>query len=370
VLLDGDAGTFLGAATGGVDLVGRHAWDAWLAFSGGERGAWGAAYEYRGWAPIAATSLQPALRLAAGREWDRLAAPAAAGEPYVDEREDVLSARTALLHRRFRSSASLGVGGELVSRRRLLFNAPGRRLLDGDDQLLGATLSTFFSNTRSFPFSISEEDGITAQVGLRWRWDQSATTRVTGEGDTLRLDGGERQLSAWSAGYLALGRVAYANAVAALRGSALLRDGPGASTEGVGGTSGGSVAFGDALGLGGGRFLPVRGFPAGARRGTRAWSASAEVRVPLALLAFKPRPLPFYLDRLSAAAFADAGDATCGPDDPCASGRLGETLLAVGGELWLSTSLLGGGMLLRAGCGVPVSGGSGARWYLQAGQNF
>jgi hemolysin activation/secretion protein len=116
----------------------------------------------------------------------------------------------------------------------------------------------------------------------------------------------------------------------------------------------------------------VRGFPASARRGTRAWRASAELRLPLALLTSRPRPLPLYLDRLSLAAFADAGDASCATDEACDPTRLGPALLGAGCELWLETSLLGFEVLLRAGGAAPVRGSDShaPRWYLQVGAPF
>jgi len=373
VVLEQESGSFVGASTGGEDLVGRHAWGAWAAVAGesgwSEGGAW---YEYRGLPPIPGTGLQPSLQLAFARDWDRLGSPPRPGDPYVEEREGVLSARTVLLHRRYRTVANVAFGGELVNRRRLLLNAGGRRLLDPDDDLIGARITTLFNTAHAYPFSLSAEDGITVQLGARQRWDRSRSSGVNSQGDTLRFDGGEREFTAWSAGYLALGRVAFANAVLAVRASALLRDGPGATTHGVGGTSGGSLPLGGVAETGTAQFLPVRGFPAGARRGTRAWSATAELRVPVALLAFKPRPLPFYLDRLGAAAFVDGGDASCAADEPCNPEQLGPALLGAGAEVWLDTSVLGAGFLLRAGGAVPVRGaGSGnPRWYLQVGTPF
>jgi hypothetical protein len=370
VLLDETTGTFLGASTGGSDLIGRHAWSGWAALATSTGRAAGAAlYEYRGLPPVPGMSLQPSVAVAAGRAWDRITEPEQPGDPYIDEREDVLSARTALLHRRFRSITSVSFGGELVLRRRQLLDGGDLRLRDPADDLLGVRVTTLFSNARSYPFSISAEDGITLQLAARERWERTPRAAITEDGDTLRFDASEREFTAWSAAYLSLGRVAFANSVLALRASALLRDGPGASTHGVGGSSGSAFIYGLDLGS---QFLPVRGFPAGTRRGTRAWSATAEVRLPIRLLTMEPSPLPMFLDRLSVALFADAGDAACAAAEACDPRRLGDTLLSAGAEVRLDASIIGLTTLFRLGAASPISGSRShrPRWYLQLGSAF
>src|SRR5690606_39601250 len=91
-------------------------------------------------------------------------------------------------------------------------------------------------------------------------------------------------------------------------------------------------------------FLPVRGFPRGIRSGSRAWTATAEYRFPIALI---DEPLrPFFFDRLSGAAFVDAGHAWCDAgiaarfDTICRSTSASDPpLLAAGGGLTLLMSM-------------------------------
>src|SRR5690606_28172580 len=66
--------------------------------------------------------------------------------------------------------------------------------------------------------------------------------------------------------------------------------------------------------------LPVRGFPAGTQRGSRAAAGSFEVRFPVALVERGYGLLPLALRRLSGGGFADVGSAWCpegcGPSSP------------------------------------------------------
>ena len=72
-----------------------------------------------------------------------------------------------------------------------------------------------------------------------------------------------------------------------------------------------------------GRAFPVRGYLAGDVRGRRAMTASAELRVPVALLGRSLGHLPVGADQLSLALFADAGDAWDAGDEPHPSRLVG-----------------------------------------------
>src|SRR5690606_33724123 len=207
----------------------------------------------------------------------------------VVSRQDVVSLSATMLRRRWRSSASLTLGAEHVSERFVVQDAPELRLVDDRDRLVGAFARVAFSNARLYPFSISREDGVTLALGGRHRWDVSPSEVI---------DRSYNEASAWTAAYKAIPAFGFANHVLAARASGIWRDGPGARLVDLGGSSGSSLGVpGGAIGSSA-LFLPVRGFPSGARAGTRAWSASLEYRLPLALIGRGARLLPFYLDRL------------------------------------------------------------------------
>jgi outer membrane protein assembly factor BamA len=126
----------------------------------------------------------------------------------------------------------------------------------------------------------------------------------------------------------------------------------------------------NALGLevaGGSQLLPLRGFERGVRRGTRAWSASAEYRVPIALIGRRPSLSPLFLDRISSSLFVDAGDAWCSEEaarffstcDEESGGSTGprRALIGAGAELVVDAAIasIAGGRF-RLGIGFPVRG--------------
>jgi hypothetical protein len=145
----------------------------------------------------------------------------------------------------------------------------------------------------------------------------------------------------------------------------LLRDGPGAAISGVGGVSGAGFAATDLIAELGGtpRLLPVRGFTTNSRNGNRAWTASAEYRLPLAWVGAALRPLPLFVDRIGLTAFVDAGHAWC---DDAAAARVpslcasrdaaAPPLLSAGAELTTFLGFYGGALPLRVGAGVPLQG--------------
>jgi outer membrane protein assembly factor BamA len=145
----------------------------------------------------------------------------------------------------------------------------------------------------------------------------------------------------------------------------------------AGGSSGGIVsALGFSTG-GNSRLLPVRGFDSGVRAGTKAWTATAEYRLPIALVGRRPAVSPFYIDRISGAAFVDAGDAWCTglADDlygSCQRARGQPPLVSAGAELAIDMSFARIiATRVRAGLAFPVQGPSSSPMlYLQAGQSF
>ncbi|HET9983647.1 MAG TPA: hypothetical protein VFQ38_08665 [Longimicrobiales bacterium] len=348
----GEAGTFVGAASAGGDLVGRHSWSAALAYAPRRRWTEGSfGYQYAGLG-------NPVLGVSAARTWDDVGfvrLPRDSGTVTIFEREDVLSAATWLVRRRARSSAALSLGGELVRRERGIPDLPaGLRLVgfDPTDRLVGAVATASFANAQTYPFSISRENGVSLTASARRRWDTRPDS----------LSGTYSEATAWGAAYQGLRAFGFAHHVLALRASALLRAGPGAEPHGIGGPSGGSASLGITT-VGGFRLLPVRGYDADVRYGTRAWSASLEYRVPIALVGRGLGVSPYFLDRIAAAAFLDAGDAWCESDAAaryraCADRSAG-TLYSAGGELQVDGRVLFPATLrARLGAGVPLSAGA------------
>jgi hypothetical protein len=170
----------------------------------------------------------------------------------------------------------------------------------------------------------------------------------------------------------------FAHHVIALRGAGFLSTGSGAALQRIGGSSG---SYAEVLGFGvagGSRLLPVRGFDANVISGTRAWSATAEWRAPIAMVGRRPSFSPFFIDRISANAFLDAGDAWCSADEReisqhCRSiEAIVAPIIGTGAELAIDFGFAGiftgrG----RVGLGVPLRGPQdGLRPYLVIGSSF
>jgi hypothetical protein len=360
---------FLGFWTFGSDLVDRHRWQFSLSASPSSGQTQGRLdYAWMGLPSIRGTNVHPSVNFGLRRNWD-LAFEDPTNRRYIDEREDLAHAGLSLTHVRWRSRTTVTTAAELIRRSRDLHGfRPGERLRDPTDDLAGARGSVAFSTFVLPPFAISRENGVILQVTGRDRRDRASESFTDAEGRPRTTDGSYRELTTWNAGYLAFPLPGFARHVLAVRASGLLREGPGAGVSGIGGVSGAAAGFalpGFGGDLGGeARLLPVRGFESGARRGTRAWTASAEYRLPLALLAGPLRPLPLYADRLSAALFMDAGHAWCAPSDvarlpagTCPSSHASDApLLGAGAELMLSLTVYGAAVPLRAGVGVPLQG--------------
>ena len=131
----------------------------------------------------------------------------------------------------------------------------------------------------------------------------------------------------------------YSNHVFALRAAIGTADGPGSraghfSVGGAGGDGRGVLGFtlGDAF-----RRFPIRGRPAGALRGDKAWSASAEWRFPVAMVHAGAGSWPLHVDRIAGSLFVDVGGAGREAEGPGTEWR---TLSSLGAELVVVGSLL------------------------------
>jgi len=359
-----DLGTFIGASSYGTDVVGRHQWNASVSVapaSGRTAGALG--WTYAGWR-------SPRLTTGISRDWERIGFVRLPQDTSlirpVFEREEILTARLSFVRPRIRTNVTAILGGEVVRRSRTVDDAGGATLADATDDLAGVIASLGFATSRTQPFSISREDGVALSLTARRRWDRAPDVR----------DATYTEFTTSNALYQSLDLPGFSRHVLGLRVSGLRRTGNGASPSSIGGASGIIVAAPVDLGPGT-LLLPVRGFARGARIGTSAWTASAEYRFPLVSVGRGVKLLPLFLDRVSGALFADAGDAWCSDEVAgrylrCADTAPGEPLVSAGAELNLDLGLLGYGSLrTRLGAAVPIQGPErGVGLYLRFGHAF
>ena len=106
------------------------------------------------------------------------------------------------------------------------------------------------------------------------------------------------------------------------------------------------------------------------RSGRYAWTGSAELRFPLALIHRGLGPALLHFDRLSGGLFFDAGNAwgttPGGPANP-----MGDPILSTGAELILRTTPLWLSPLeLRLGGALPLVEADGPRVYVRLGRSF
>jgi Tol biopolymer transport system component len=371
VFADDALGTFYGAASGGIDLVGSLAWGASLAVDPDD-GRW------QGYAAVDVGLLgNPRFTATASREWEdaglfRLEDGTTASGV---EREDIVGLFANLVRPRIRNSAVVALGVERTFRRRSVDGAPGLAFRDAEDDLINLVARVGFANYRGQPFSISREDGISLTAAVERELERN------GHPDFPR---DQTELTARALGYKALHPFGFANHVVALRAGALVRMDDGASPQRIGGTSGSvlevaGLPFVSAPSL----LLPVRGFDRGVRWGTRAWTASAEYRMPIAIVGRRPPWSPLFIDRISASAFADTGDAWCADDvaerfgSACGvleDGTLPDPapLVSAGSELILDLGLAAiAAARVRLGVVFPIQGPeSEPRLYIQLGSSF
>jgi hypothetical protein len=241
----------------------------------------------------------------------------------------------------------------------------------------GARFGAYTARSVQPPLSISRENGYSVQLYGRQRWERHVRTQETDDG-TRTFDASYRELISWNTAYVALPLPGFARHVIAARFSGLLRDGPGASITRVGGAGASGLTIpGVVSGFGGAStLLPVRGFARGARFGSNAWTASLEYRAPILFVDSPLRAL--FIDRISAAAFIDAGHGWCSTDvaarfAACTStSASAASLVGTGIEATVRAGLLGLRADVRAGAAVPLRGADDAspRFHLLLGPSF
>jgi hypothetical protein len=326
--------TQLGGTTSGSDIIGRHAYvaDALIDTRTPSEVTATATYRYAGLGV-------PLVDVGVAQSYDHFGVVDQAGNALarLSERQRTLSAALTVARPRFRTSASASLGAEVE---RLAYAGEGLAALDSlttffrSEPLYGSLfLAGAWSNVQRPALSVSPEDGVAVSATTRRRWRSGA-----GGAGSYRVAGVVR-------GYKSLDLPGFAHHVVAARLAGAVESGREPSTFDVGGTGGSSIELVPGYSIGDrARTFFVRGFPAGAQRGTRAVGGSVEYRAPLALPARGYSLLPVFLSRLSVTAFADAAEAWCSVGETAAGecerpAGLSGGIASVGAELNVDATL-------------------------------
>jgi Tol biopolymer transport system component len=346
-----ELGVFAGGATGGTDVIGRHAWQVNGAYGPDGRTTGSANYVYRRF-PRAQLfgQVSSTWRLEQRIESD-------AGELLRLERKRSAAMGVVFPWATLRHTTVLSAHLEVEDRHREnagdIDAIAAADPVQQDPTLVGGGLRLGFGNAQAGLRSISVQDGVRLSAAI----------------DYLRARAGDRWRSGWDAAVSAYrsfpswttsGRPVFA-------ASARMAEqrGPAAGRLTAGGV--GTTSIFDA----GDSSFEVRGYPAGFVTAYAFWGARAEMRLPIARVSRGLGALPVYLRRLSGSWFVDS----VGGADRIA--QLGSPqLLSTGAELSSDVAFFSFfPVRIRTGVGVPlkrlgpVSRGD-ARVYVTAGTSF
>jgi hypothetical protein len=346
-----ELGVFAGAASGGVDVIGRHAWQASAAYGPGGRTIGSATYAYRRFSRAVLLG-QVASTWRLEQRID-----AEAGELLRLERKRSAVLGVVLPWQTFRRTTLFSANVELEDRHRenagdfaAVSIAPP---IEQEPTLAGGGLGLRFGNVQAGLRSISVQDGTQMSASIdylkstrdeRWRsgWEVAASVY--------------RSFPSWTTS----GRpvLAVTARVAEQRGPAAGR----LTAGGVGTTSILDASDSD---------FEVRGYPPGLVAANALWSARTEMRLPIARVSRGLGALPLYLRGLSGSWFTDGAGAASEVD------QLGSPqLLSTGAELSSDFSLFSFVQIrIRTGVGVPLKAlgpvdSGDARFYVTAGTSF
>ena len=288
----GAAGRFFGAATAGADAVGRYAYFLEGLVSPSPLRARGSVYF------VTHALGDPTIDVSGSSDWSLVGTDSLGHTVSTEHREAALGA-TVLAHR-WRSFVTPRLAVEYEGRRYTVSPdtsvtavCPGCQHRD----LVGGSASISLGSVVGAPLTVSLQDGAAASLLYRRREEQGTPRWL----DEVRVR---------LALYARLGpRIGFAYPVLAVRVAAGALDGPLSDRFGVGGVSSGAIDVGFGQSLGTTRSFPVRGYRGSALRGRRAATATAEYRLPLALLGRSLGRLPLGADKLALAVFGDVGDA-------------------------------------------------------------
>lgn len=358
VVANTDPGTIaFGGMTGATDVVGRHAWSAEAMLERG-RQEWSGrlSYAYAGLGV-------PVIYADVASDWDhsviRTTTGAFAG--YLGQRSQRASVDVVFDRPRVRLSSYAVVGGEVEA---FSFRSyPGVLLPQlGNDALLRTTFTQALQGTVGFTTmqrptnAVSASDGVTGSVTHRERL-----------GVGVQYEDVPETIVAMSAAK-SLPLPGYSHHVFAVYGAYGVTGHRTTSALDVGGVSGSSLEILPGVVLGGSRrTFGVRGFSGGTLLGVRAAAASAEYRMPLALVGRGVKLLPVFLQKMSVTAFGDAGSAWCEFEVAnsfiCDAASLQRrTIGSVGAELGVDAAVqYDFAYRFRLGVARPVQGASYAR---------
>jgi hypothetical protein len=371
-----DDGTSWGAATSGYDIVDRHDYSVEVLHNSkwAETSAW-LWYRYAGFG-------LPLIDLYVSQDYSNgtFLVDDGTGTPGpsfgLAQRERVVSLQATFIRPRFRSYTVASIGGELE----------GDSFSTSPDTVI-RHLSPVYSQTYNYPaliasvgwsnvqrpgVSISPEDGISISAFGRQRW-RAATT-----------GGATRSFVGTTLAFKSLDLPGFAHHVFALRAAGGITDDGSPDLFSAGGISGtGLDVFpGVSAGQQQRRTFGVRGYPAGAEVGIRAYSAAAEYRAPLAAPSRGFRFIPVFVDKMSLTVFGETGRAFCPASADTVNGFCNAVKIAnpvmtsAGAELNIDTGLvLDTQARLRLGIAFPLVnreqlGASVAQVYARFGASF
>jgi hypothetical protein len=346
-----ELGAFAGIATGGVDVIGRHAWQGSVAYGPDGRAIGSASYVYRRFVHaqlfgrVSSTwRLEQRVESEAGEllrlERKRTAALGVVF-PWETFRRRTLFSANIEIEDRHRES-----GGDAAA-------IPPPAAIQQEPTLVGGALGMGFGNAQAGLRSISVQDGL----------------RVSASLDYLKAPSDDRWRSGWEVAsslyrsfpsWTTSGRP-----VLAVTARVAEQRGPAAGRLTAGGPGTTSILEG------GGTNFEVRGYPPGFVAAGALWGARVETRMPIARVSRGLGALPLYLRNFSGAWFVDSAGAASRVD------RLGApALLSTGAEVASDIDLFSFVSLrIRTGIGIPlknlgvVSSGD-ARFYITAGTSF
>jgi hypothetical protein len=369
-----DDGTSFGAVTSGSDIVGRHAYTVEVLRNNRfhENSAW-LWYRYAGLG-------LPLLDFYVSQNFAHDYVVTGSNGSFarvgtLSERSRVASIQSTLIRPRFRNYTVVSFGGEIESIR--YSTAPDTLL-----PLLSPFYNTAYdypaliasagwSNARRPGLSVSAEDGISASVRGRQRWQRGASGSST------------RSVVGVASAYRSLDLPGFAHHVIAARAAGGVADERSPDRFSAGGISGSLLEVFPGVELGEPRrTFGVRGYPVSAEGGIRAYTGTLEYRAPLAAPARGFRFIPVFIDKISLTAFSEAGRAYCPasavtPNGVCRAVDVGNPMMrAAGAELNVDTGLqLDLQARVRLGVAFPLAnreqlGASTAQAYFTFGASF